>query len=208
MEDFHVDVTFDKGAHARIYRARLAPFTLVGAAPGVGLVSPLLLRQFGMVFELRFYSETELMEWIHRSARSMGVAIDQETARAVACRSRGAMHVANRLLRRVCDYAQVRADGRIAPQTADAALALEGVDALGLTRLDRRYLEALIGRPPGEPMGIGAIAATLQEESQTLEELVEPYLLHASLLVRTPRGRIATDLARRHFGTSRAGRNR
>ena len=203
MEDFHVDIIFDKGAHARIYRSRLMPFTLVGATTRAGLISPPLRQRFGIVRELHFYSEEELMQGLRRSARLMQIAIDDPSARVLAQRSRGTMRVANRLLRRVRDYAQVKGGGHITPDIADAALALEGIDGFGLTALDRRYLEVVVHQHLGGPVGVEAIAATLQEETQTLEDMVEPYLLHTALLARTPKGRTATERAYQHLGVEK-----
>ena len=203
MEDFHVDIIFDKGAHARIYRSRLMAFTLVGATTRAGLISPPLRQRFGIVRELHFYSEEELMQGVHRSARLMQIAIDDPSSRVLAQRSRGTMRVANRLLRRVRDYAQVRAGGKITPEVADAALRLEGIDEFGLTALDRRYLKVVVEQHLGGPVGVEAIAATLQEETQTLEDMVEPFLLHTALLARTPKGRVATEAAYQHLGVER-----
>ena len=203
MEDFHVDIIFDKGAHARIYRSRLMPFTLVGATTRAGLISPPLRQRFGIMRELHFYSEEELMQGLRRSAKLMQIAIDDPSAGVLAQRSRGTMRVANRLLRRVRDYAQVKGGGHITPDIADAALALEGIDEFGLTALDRRYLEVVVHQHLGGPVGVEAIAATLQEETQTLEDMVEPYLLHTALLARTPKGRTATERAYQHLGVER-----
>ncbi len=200
MEDFTVDIIFDKGAHARIYRSRLQPFTLVGATTRAGLLSPPLRQRFGIVRELRFYSPEELVQAIHRSARLMEVEVDEASARVLAERSRGTIRIANRLLRRVRDYAQVKAKGRVTPDIADAALKLEGIDEAGLTPLDRRLLEVIVLQHGGGPVGIEALAATLQEEVQTLEDMVEPFLLHSGLLARTPKGRIATEKAYQHLG--------
>jgi Holliday junction DNA helicase RuvB len=203
MEDFHVDVIFDKGAHARIYRSRLMPFTLAGATTRAGLISPPLRQRFGIIRELHFYSEEELMQGLRRSAKLMQIAIDDPSARVLAERSRGTMRVANRLLRRVRDYAQVKGGGKITPDIADAALRLEGIDEFGLTYLDRRYLEVVVHQHLGGPVGVEAIAATLQEETQTLEDMVEPYLLHTALLARTPKGRTATERAYQHLGVEK-----
>jgi len=200
MEDFTVDIIFDKGAHARIYRSRLQPFTLVGATTRAGLLSPPLRQRFGIVRELRFYSPEELVQAIHRSARLMEVEVDEPSAKVLAERSRGTIRIANRLLRRVRDYAQVKAKGRVTPDIADAALKLEGIDEAGLTPLDRRLLEVIVHQHGGGPVGIEALAATLQEEVQTLEDMVEPFLLHSGLLARTPKGRMATEKAYQHLG--------
>ena len=205
MEDFTVDIIFDKGAHARIYRSRLQPFTLIGATTRAGLLGPPLRQRFGIVRELHFYSADELVRAVHRSAKLLEIGIDDASAGVLAERSRGTIRIANRLLRRVRDYAQVRGGGRITPDTADAALALEGIDALGLTPLDRRLLEVIVHNHAGGPAGVEALAATLQEEVQTLEEMVEPFLLHTGLLARTQKGRVATEKAYQHLGVEKVG---
>lgn len=204
MEDFTVDIIFDKGAHARIYRSRLPRFTLVGATTRAGLLSPPLRQRFGIMRELHFYSVEDLIRAVHRSARLLEIELDEASARLLAERSRGTIRIVNRLLRRVRDYAQVKGEGRITPEVADAALALEGIDALGLTALDRRLLEVIVQQHLGGPVGIEALAATLQEEAQTLEDMVEPFLLHHGLLARTPKGRVATEAAYQHLGVPRA----
>ena len=206
MEDFTVDIIFDKGAHARIYRSRLEPFTLVGATTRAGFLSPPLRQRFGIVRELRFYTEEELAHAVLRSAQLLDVAVDEESAAVLARRSRGTIRIANRLLRRVRDYAQVRAGGNITPQTAAEALALEGIDEIGLTPLDRRLLEVIVHQHLGGPVGIDALAATIQEEVQTLEDMVEPYLLHVGLLARTSKGRVATEGAYQHLGVERVAK--
>ncbi len=203
MEDFHVDIIFDKGAHARVYRSRLMPFTLVGATTRAGLISPPLRQRFGIMRELHFYSEAELMQGVRRSAQLLQMEIDEPSAQVLARRSRGTMRVANRLLRRVRDFAQVRSDGKITPAAAEEALRLEGIDHLGLSPIDRRYLEVIVNQHLGGPVGVEAIAATLQEETQTLEDMVEPYLLYQSLIARTPKGRVATESAYQHLGVER-----
>ena len=200
MEDFAVDVVFDKGSHARPYRCRLRPFTLVGATTRAGLVSSPLRQRFGIMRELHFYQEQELFRAVTRSAKLLETAIETGAARELARRSRGTIRIANRLLRRVRDYAQVRAEGAVTREIADAALQLEGVDELGLTALDRRLLLTIIEGHDGGPVGIEALAATLQEEAQTLEDMVEPFLLNLGFLSRTPGGRKATPKAFRHFG--------
>ena len=203
MEDFTVDIIFDKGAHARVYRSRLNRFTLVGATTRAGLISPPLRQRFGIVRELHFYSESDLMHAVRRSAKLLEIEIDDASTGVLARRSRGTIRIANRLLRRVRDYAQVRRDGTITPAVADAALRLEGVDEIGLTALDRRLLEVVVHQHLGGPVGIDALAATLQEEVQTLEDMVEPFLLHSGLLARTPKGRVATEVAYEHLGVER-----
>jgi Holliday junction DNA helicase RuvB len=203
MEDFTVDIIFDKGAHARIYRSRLPHFTLAGATTRAGFLSPPLRQRFGIVRELHFYSEDDLKQAVRRSAQLLETDIDDESVGVLAARSRGTIRIANRLLRRVRDYAQVRGGGRITPKATAAALELEGIDEAGLTHIDRRLLEIIVHQHLGGPVGIEAIAAALQEEVQTLEDMVEPFLLHRGLLARTPRGRVATEKAYEHLGVER-----
>ncbi len=200
MEDFSVDIVFDKGVHARSHKIPLKPFVLVGATTRVGLLSAPLRDRFGIFRSLDFYSEKELIEITHRSAQILEVPIDQAGSWELAGRSRGTPRVVNRLLKRVRDYAQVRGDGRINAQTVNTALTLEGVDQRGLTDLDRRYLKTIIDFYKGGPVGIEAIAATLQEESDTLVDVVEPYLLKIGMVLRTSAGRKASEDAFRHLG--------
>lgn len=200
MEDFAVDFVFDKGIHARSHRYRLNRFTLVGATTRVGLLSAPLRDRFGLFRSLDFYDIQELVQIIKRSAAILEISIDDQGAHALSQRSRGTPRIVNRLLRRVRDYAQVRGDGRIDKTTVEAALSLEGVDERGLTLLDRRYLKTIIDYYHGGPVGIEAIAATLQEETDTLVDVVEPYLLKCGLVVRTSAGRKAPECAYRHLG--------
>ena len=199
MEDFAVDIIFDKGMNARSYRSKLEQFTLVGATTRAGLLSAPLRERFGIFGSLDFYSEHDIEKVIVRSAAILNVSIDEEGAREIARRSRGTPRIANRLLRRIRDYAEVRADGIITAKVADRALALEGIDALGLTPLDIRFLNVIIQVYKGGPVGLEAIAATLQEEPDTLVDMVEPFLLKAGLLARTSSGRKATELAFKHL---------
>lgn len=200
MEDFCVDFIFDKGVHARSHRFRLKRFTLVGATTRVGLLSAPLRDRFGIFRNLDFYGEDDLMSITRRSAALLEVSIDADACRELARRSRGTPRIVNRLLKRVRDYSQVRADGAVDREIVRAALALEGVDERGLTPLDRRYLSTIIRFYDGGPVGIEAIAATLQEESDTLVDVVEPYLLNIGLLARTSAGRRATPDGFRHMG--------
>lgn len=200
MEDFAVDFVFDKGIHARSHRYRLKRFTLVGATTRVGLLSAPLRDRFGIFRSLDFYALNELVAITTRSAALLEIGIDQDGARELAKRSRGTPRIVNRLLRRVRDYAQVRGDGRIDKETVRAALALEGVDEKGLTRLDRRYIKTIIEFYSGGPVGIEAIAATLQEETDTLVDVVEPYLLKIGMVIRTSSGRRASENAYKHLG--------
>ncbi len=200
MEDFCVNFVLDKGQHARTLRYQLRPFTLVGATTRAGLLSSPLRERFGIFHHLDFFSVDELMQVVHRSAGILGVPIQQEGAQGIARRSRGTPRIANRLLRRVRDFAQVRADGVITPEVARQALEFEGVDHLGLDGLDRDLLKTLIQTYGGGPAGIDALAASLHEEPETLEEVVEPFLLKAGLIARTPTGRRATAAAYQHLG--------
>lgn len=200
MEDFAVDFVFDKGAHARSHRIRLERFCLVGATTRVGLLSSPLRDRFGIFRSLDFYRETELVQITGRSAALLEVAINKSGAQELSRRSRGTPRIVNRLLKRVRDYAQVRADGAITEAIVNAALLLEGVDEKGLTDLDRRYLRTVIDFYGGGPVGIEAIAATLQEETDTLVDVVEPYLLKIGMILRTSSGRRAAQSAYSHMG--------
>ncbi|HSO63345.1 MAG TPA: Holliday junction branch migration DNA helicase RuvB [Desulfobacterales bacterium] len=202
MEDFAIDFVFDKGVHARSHRFRLKRFTLVGATTRVGLLSAPLRDRFGIFRNLDFYGMDELVQITRRSAALLQVDIGEAGALELARRSRGTPRIVNRLLKRVRDYAQVRAGGLINEQTVGAALELEGVDAEGLTDLDRQYLKTVIQFYHGGPVGIEAIAATLQEESDTLVDIVEPYLLKIGFIIRTSSGRKASESAYRHLGFS------
>jgi len=200
MEDFAIDFVFDKGVHARSHRFQLKRFTLVGATTRVGLLSAPLRDRFGIFRSLDFYAEPDLVKITKRSAALLGVAIDEQGAVELAKRSRGTPRIVNRLLKRVRDYSQVRADGKISKETVSAALELEGIDDKGITDLDRRYLNTIIKFYHGGPVGIEAIAATLQEESDTLVDIVEPYLLKIGFITRTSSGRKASETSFRHLG--------
>ncbi len=200
MEDFAIDFVFDKGVNARSHRYRLKRFVLVGATTRVGLLSAPLRERFGIFRTLDFYSEPELVEIARRSAQLLKIEVGEEGASELSRRSRGTPRIVNRLLKRVRDYAQVRGDGVINKNTVQEALALEGVDNKGLTNLDRRYIKTIIDFYKGGPVGIEAIAATLQEESDTLVDVVEPFLLKIGFIVRTSSGRKASEEAYRHLG--------
>jgi len=200
MEDFCIDFIFDKGAHARSHRYRLERFTLVGATTRAGLLSAPLRERFGILRTLDFYSVEELCQVIKRSAAILKVPIDESGTIEIAKRSRGTPRIANRLLKRVRDFADIRGEGRINKEIADEALVLEGVDEIGLTSLDRRFLETVIRYYRGGPVGLEAIAATLQEESDTLVDMIEPFLLKIGFIARMQNGRKATELAYQHFG--------
>ncbi|HEX2171344.1 MAG TPA: Holliday junction branch migration DNA helicase RuvB [Dehalococcoidia bacterium] len=200
MEDFRVDFVLEKGVHARTMKFPLKPFTLVGATTRRGLLTAPLRERFGILHQLDFYGEAELAEIVERSAKILGVPIEPDAAGEISRRSRGTPRIANRLLRRARDYAEVRANGTITDAIAQEALLREGIDELGLDNLDRRFLRTILENYRGGPVGIEALAATLYEEVDTLVDAVEPYLLKTGLLIRTPAGRKAADLARAHLG--------
>jgi len=200
MEDFAVNFVFDKGIHARSHRYRLNRFTIIGATTRVGLLSSPLRDRFGIFRNLDFYDKEDLVSIARRSAALLNVELDDKGAKELSKRSRGTPRIVNRLLKRVRDYTQVRADGIITKETVEAALSLEGVDKKGLTNLDRSYLKTIIEFYKGGPVGIEAIAATLQEETDTLVDVVEPYLLKIGLIIRTSSGRKASEVAYKHLG--------
>ncbi len=200
MEDFRVDVIVGKGPGATAIPLELAPFTLVGATTRAGLLTGPLRDRFGFTGHMDFYDAAELEHVLTRSAELLGVALEPEGATEIAGRSRGTPRIANRLLRRVRDYAEVRADGVVTEPIARAALAVYDVDQLGLDRLDRAVLEALVRRFGGGPVGVGTLAVAVGEEVETVEEVAEPFLVRAGLLARTPRGRVATPAAWAHLG--------
>ena len=199
MEDFELDIVIGSGPAARSVKVPLKPFTLVGATTRAGLLTSPLRGRFGIVHRLDFYTESDIEEIVRRSARILGVALDEEAARELARRSRGTPRVANRLLRRVRDYAEVRADGRVTPEVAAAALQLLEVDALGFDDSDRRMLRAIIDKFGGGPVGLNSLAAAISEEPDAIEDIYEPYLLQIGFIDRTPRGRTATRAAYAHF---------
>ena len=200
MEDFRIDLVVGQGAGAQTMRLDLKPFTLVGATTRAGLLSSPLRDRFGHSFRLDFYSPGELERILTRSARVLEVQIEPEGAREIAGRSRGTPRIANRLLRRVRDFAQVRADGTIRALVARDALTFNGVDTLGFEAMDRTILLTIIDRFEGGPVGIDTLAASIGEERDTIEDVYEPYLLQEGFLQRTPKGRIATPRAYRYFG--------
>jgi len=199
MEDFRVDIVMDSGAYAKTYKIPVERFTLIGATTRAGMLSAPLRERFGLVYHLDYYSDDELQQIVTRSAGVLEIPIDTEGAATIARRSRGTPRIANRLLRRVRDYAEVRADGRITRDVADEALRREGVDARGLDRLDRAFLRTIADQYRGGPVGIGAIAATLTEDTETLEDVVEPFLLKIGFVTRTASGRKVTPLAYEHL---------
>ena len=200
MEDFRVDVVVGKGPGATAIPLDVEPFTLVGATTRSGLLTGPMRDRFGFVAHLDFYAPADLEVLLHRSARMLGVPITPEGAAEIAGRSRGTPRIANRLLRRVRDYAEVRAEGVVTLETAQAALTVYDVDALGLDRLDRAVLTALVDSFRGGPVGLSTLAVAVGEQPDTVEEVCEPFLVRAGLLARTPRGRVATEAAWRHLG--------
>jgi Holliday junction DNA helicase RuvB len=200
MEDFRVDVIVGKGPGATAIPLDVEPFTLVGATTRSGLLTGPMRDRFGFVAHLDFYSPADLETLLHRSARILGVPITEEGAVEIAGRSRGTPRIANRLLRRVRDFAEVRADGVVNQETARAALRVYDVDDLGLDRLDRAVLVALVDSFRGGPVGLSTLAVAVGEQPDTVEEVCEPFLVRAGLLARTPRGRVATDAAWHHLG--------
>jgi len=200
MEDFAVDVTLGKGPSARTMRLNLPPFTLVGATTRLALLTAPLRDRFGAIHRMDFYDETAMRRIITRSARILGTALEPDGAAAIARRSRGTPRIANRLLKRVRDYAQVRADGAATAEVARAALSLLDIDELGLDDTDRRVLMAIVDKFDGGPVGIETMAAATSEEVDTIMDVYEPYLIQLGFLQRTTRGRVATRRAYQHLG--------
>jgi Holliday junction DNA helicase RuvB len=200
LEDFQLDIMIGEGPAARSIKLDLPPFTLVGATTRAGMLTNPLRERFGIVARLEFYSQAELTIIVKRSARLLKVALDDQGASEIACRSRGTPRVANRLLRRVRDYAQVKADGRVTKAIADAALKMLDVDVLGFDTMDRKLLLAVIEKFSGGPVGLENLAHAIGEDAETIEDVLEPYLIMQGYLQRTPRGRMATLAAYRHFG--------
>ncbi len=200
LEDYQLDIIIGEGPAARSIKLNLPPFTLVGATTRAGLLTSPLRDRFGIVQRLEFYSTAELSQIVERSAGILGVMSDVAGVAAIAERSRGTPRIANRLLRRVRDYAEVKADGRVTNDTANRALNLLEVDEFGLDTLDRRLLLAIMEKFDGGPVGIDSLAAAIGEERGTLEEVVEPFLIQSGFMVRTPRGRAVTRNVWQHFG--------
>ena len=200
MEDWRVELIIDKGPNARHFNLQLDPFTLIGATTRAGLITPAMRSRFGIVCHLDFYPPDELSVIVTRSAGILGIGIDEQGALEIARRSRGTPRAANRLLRRVRDFAQVAGNDHIDGPVADSGLTQLGVDALGLETLDRRYLSLVCEHFGGGPVGIQNLAVSLGEEIDTLEDMVEPFLIQSGLLMRTPRGREATTHAWTHLG--------
>jgi Holliday junction DNA helicase RuvB len=214
MEDFKIDVQIDSGMHAKTITLPLKPFTMIGATTRAGLISGPMRSRFGITHNLEFYSEADLLKILHRSASLLNVLSDDEkqgkevakttksleALKTIAARSRGTPRIANRLLRRVRDFSQVRSNGRLAAVLVDDALKLEGIDALGLDELDRKYMRVIGEVYDGGPVGLEAVAATLGEDAGTLEDMVEPYLLQLGFLARTRKGRQLTRTGAGHMG--------
>lgn len=200
MEDFQLDIMIGEGPAARSIKLDLPPFTLVGATTRAGLLTSPLRDRFGIVQRLEFYNVKDLTTIVERSARLAGVAVDHEGAREIAKRARGTPRIANRLLRRVRDYAEVKADGHVSIDVADSALNMLNVDNNGFDHMDRRLLLALIEKFSGGPVGVDSLAAAISEERDTIEDVLEPYLIQQGFILRTPRGRMATQIAYQHFG--------
>ena len=200
MEDYRIDLVIGQGAGARIHPYQLQKFTLVGATTRAGLIMAPMRSRFGIVHRLDFYTAEDLLEIVHRSAKILGIAMDDVGAEEIARRSRGTPRVANRLLRRVRDFAEVRAGGTITLAVAKESLEMLGVDEHGLDEVDRNLLLAIIQKYSGGPVGLNTLAASLSEEEDAIEEIYEPYLMQLGLLDRTQRGRVATALAYKYFG--------
>jgi holliday junction DNA helicase RuvB len=208
MEDYELDIMIGQGPSARSVKVPVHRFTLVGATTRTGLLTSPLRARFGIVQRLDFYSDRDIEEIVRRSARILAAAIDEDATREIARRSRGTPRVANRLLRRVRDYAQVRADGRISGAVADSALRLLDVDSRGFDEIDRRLLRTIIDKFGGGPVGVATLAAAMSEERDAIEEIYEPFLIQAGFLDRTPRGRVATALAYEYFGLTAPAKDR
>ena len=202
LEDYQIDIMIGEGPAARSVKLDLQPFTLVGATTRAGMLTNPLRDRFGIVARLEFYNTVELTRIVTRSADLLGAPIVDDGAREIALRARGTPRIANRLLRRVRDYAEVKGNGDITKAMADAALKMLDVDSVGFDVMDRKLLEAVLFKFGGGPVGIGNLAAAIGEESDTIEDVLEPFLIQQGYLQRTPRGRIATPLAYRHFGVA------
>lgn len=200
MEDYRLDIMIGEGPAARSVKLDLAPFTLVGATTRAGMLTNPLRDRFGIVSRLEFYTNEELGRIVSRSAGLLELEMTDAGAAEIAKRSRGTPRIANRLLRRVRDYAQVKSDGKVSSEIADAALQMLDVDKLGFDVMDRKLLQAVLEKFGGGPVGLDNLAAAIGEERDTIEDVLEPYLIQQGYLMRTPRGRVATSLAYQHFG--------
>lgn len=200
MEDYQLDIMIGEGPAARSVKIDLPPFTLVGATTRAGMLTNPLRDRFGIVSRLEFYKNKDLATIVARSAQLLNMDLDEQGAWEIACRSRGTPRIANRLLRRVRDYAEVLHSGGIDAKIADAALSMLDVDKIGLDMMDRKFLEAVLHKFAGGPVGLDNVAAAIGESTDTIEDVIEPYLIQQGFLQRTPRGRMATDAAYSHFG--------
>ena len=200
MEDYRLDIMIGEGPSARSVKLELPPFTLIGATTRAGMLTNPLRDSFGIVARLEFYNERELSKIVERSAGLLEVSIDQDGAKEIAKRSRGTPRIVNRLLRRVRDFAEVKAQGKVDKLVADQALKMLDVDVVGLDLMDRSLLEAIIIKFAGGPVGLDNLASAIGEEKETIEDVIEPYLIQQGYLMRTPRGRVATAMAHRHLG--------
>lgn len=200
MEDYQLDIMIGEGPAARSIKLDLPPFTLVGATTRAGLLTSPLRDRFGIIQRLEFYSVTELSSIVMRSGKILGTAIDESGASEIAQRSRGTPRIANRLLRRVRDFAEVKSDGTVNLEAASQALDMLNIDKHGFDQMDRRLLMTMIEKFEGGPVGIDSLAAAISEERDTLEDVIEPYLIQQGFIMRTPRGRVVTQYAYRHFG--------
>lgn len=200
LEDYAIDIMIGDGPAARSVKLDLKPFTLIGATTRAGMLTNPLRDRFGIVARLEFYSIEELATIVKRSANLLNAGLDDGGALEIAKRSRGTPRIANRLLRRVRDYAEVKADGKISQRIADAALSMLDVDAVGFDVMDRKLLEAIVHKFDGGPVGVDNLASAISEERETIEDVIEPYLIQQGFLQRTPRGRVATPLAYAHLG--------
>jgi Holliday junction DNA helicase RuvB len=207
LEDFQLDIMIGEGPAARSVKLDLPPFTLVGATTRAGMLTNPLRDRFGIVARLEFYTHGELKQIVARSARLMNVELSEDGAVEVAKRSRGTPRIANRLLRRVRDFAEVKADGKVTRDVADAALFMLDVDKAGLDMMDRKLLQAVLEKFGGGPVGVENLAAAIGEERDTIEDVLEPYLIQQGYLMRTPRGRVATQTAYLHFGLAVPSKN-
>ena len=208
MEDYELDIMIGQGPGARSVKVPVPRFTLIGATTRTGLLTSPLRARFGIVHRLDYYDERDIREIVRRSARILNVPLDDEASQDIARRSRGTPRVANRLLRRVRDYAEVRADGRISTDVAHKALQLLEVDEHGFDEVDRRLLRTIIDKFGGGPVGVGSLAAAMSEERDAIEEIYEPFLIQIGFLDRTPRGRVATPRAYEYFGLTAPGKDR
>lgn len=205
MEEFRCELIVDKGPHARHYSISIEPFTLVGATTRAGMITPPMRSRFGVVARLGFYTPQELESIVLRSASLLGIEIDEKGAMEIATRSRGTPRIANRLLRRVRDFAQIKGKGRVDAEMADYALGMLEVDKKGLNDMDRRILSTIIEKFSGGPVGINSLSVAVNEEAETIEDVYEPYLIQEGFIQRTSRGRIVTEGAYKHLGYSWKG---